>query len=178
MPVKIHTKENNDNSVYNHLNTWNTLIQNQTNYTENIARNNWLNTYTNRLSNDSVISNQYLVPIQELPKKTLFQKIKSFFQSIYQRLKKKNTKVDTVTFDQIAFPIVTRMATQTIGLDLVSVQPMEQPTGMLMYLDFKYKTEHENAFTKAVLFEKHKAPKPFVYSASTNLEDYFLTVRG
>ena len=34
------------------------------------------------------------------------------------------------------FPIAKRVAAQTVGLDLVSVQPMKAPTGLLFYLDY------------------------------------------
>ena len=40
-----------------------------------------------------------------------------------------------VEFDSI-MPIAMRVASQTIGMDLVSVQPMLAPLGELMYLDF------------------------------------------
>lgn len=33
-------------------------------------------------------------------------------------------------------PIAQRVAAQTVGLDLVAVQPMELPTGLLTYMDF------------------------------------------
>jgi len=36
------------------------------------------------------------------------------------------------------FPIVQAVAARTIGLDLVSVQPMSAPTGELMYFDVQY----------------------------------------
>jgi hypothetical protein len=36
------------------------------------------------------------------------------------------------------FPHVQQIAANTIGLDLVPVVPMDSPTGLLMYLDYKY----------------------------------------
>lgn len=38
----------------------------------------------------------------------------------------------------IAMPMVGRVMAQTIGLDLVSVQPMSAPIGQLMYMDYQY----------------------------------------
>lgn len=35
-------------------------------------------------------------------------------------------------------PLVQRVAAQTVGMELVSVQPMSAPTGMLAYLDYSY----------------------------------------
>lgn len=41
-------------------------------------------------------------------------------------------------FGNIAFPMVRRVAAQTMGMDLVAVQPLELPTGLLNYIDFNY----------------------------------------
>lgn len=45
------------------------------------------------------------------------------------------------------FPIITKVAARTIGLDLVSVQPLSGPIGQLNYLDYRYK--RQNIFQKA-----------------------------
>ncbi len=42
-------------------------------------------------------------------------------------------------FDDITFPLVRRVFAQTLGNDLVAVQPMSTPKIDLMYLDFVYK---------------------------------------
>ena len=42
------------------------------------------------------------------------------------------------------FPIVQAVAARTIGLDLVSVQPMSAPTGELMYFDVQYSGNTSN----------------------------------
>ena len=42
------------------------------------------------------------------------------------------------TEDLIGFPIVQRIMAQTIGMDLVPVQPMDGPRGELMYIDYQY----------------------------------------
>jgi hypothetical protein len=36
------------------------------------------------------------------------------------------------------FPIAMKVAAQTVGLDLVSVQPMSAPLGILPYMDYQY----------------------------------------
>jgi hypothetical protein len=50
------------------------------------------------------------------------------------------------------FPIVQAVAARTIGLDLVSVQPMSAPTGELMYFDVQYSgnTPNQNGRTYEV----------------------------
>jgi len=42
------------------------------------------------------------------------------------------------TEDLIGFPIAQRIMAQTIGMDLVPVQPMDGPRGELLYMDFQY----------------------------------------
>ena len=42
--------------------------------------------------------------------------------------------------EDIFFPHVTQIAARTVGLDLVSVQPMSAPVGQLLYLDYDYGT--------------------------------------
>jgi len=39
-------------------------------------------------------------------------------------------------FGNIAFPLIRRVAARTMGLDLVAVQPLAAPTGLLTYLDY------------------------------------------
>lgn len=36
------------------------------------------------------------------------------------------------------FPIAMKVATQTVGLDLVSVKPLPAPSGHLFYVDYQY----------------------------------------
>jgi len=43
-----------------------------------------------------------------------------------------------IGLDSIQLPIIRSIASSTIGLDLVAVQPMGLPTGMLNYFDYKY----------------------------------------
>lgn len=39
----------------------------------------------------------------------------------------------------LTLPIVTRVAATTLGQDLVAVQPLGAPSGILNYIDFKYR---------------------------------------
>lgn len=41
-------------------------------------------------------------------------------------------------FDNLAFPMVRRVFGRTLGTDLVNVQPLELPTGLLRYIDYNY----------------------------------------
>jgi hypothetical protein len=41
-------------------------------------------------------------------------------------------------FGNIMLPILRRVAARTIGLDLVTVQPLAAPTGLITYLDFNH----------------------------------------
>jgi hypothetical protein len=40
--------------------------------------------------------------------------------------------------DLFGFPMAHRIAAQTIGMDLVAVQPMSAPRGELLYMDYQY----------------------------------------
>lgn len=54
------------------------------------------------------------------------------------------------------FPLIQKVAARTIGLDLVSVQPMSAPIGHLSYLRYQYKKQ--NIFQK--IFKKVFRAKP------------------
>jgi hypothetical protein len=47
------------------------------------------------------------------------------------------------------FPFVKRISAQTIGTDLVSVQPLAAPSGQLMYLDYTYNAEPDQGLVFA-----------------------------
>jgi len=74
--------------------------------------------------------------------------------------KKKEEKIET-----IEFPLIKRVVANTLALDLVSVQPLGLPQGLLMYMD---NIEKENVYTRKVLVEKCKY---------TFLRDYFIPLR-
>lgn len=45
-------------------------------------------------------------------------------------------------------PFVQRVAVATIGQDLVSVQPLEAPSGNLFYFDYEYKPKKRKKWSK------------------------------
>jgi hypothetical protein len=45
---------------------------------------------------------------------------------------------------EVLMPMAARVAAQTIGLDLVPVQPMSLPTGLLTFMDFNYSGDTPN----------------------------------
>jgi hypothetical protein len=50
-------------------------------------------------------------------------------------------------------PVVRKIATQTVGLDLVAVKPMKLPVGELFWFDYKYGNgDDENIETKGQVF--------------------------
>lgn len=46
------------------------------------------------------------------------------------------SEIDREIFDSI-LPMASRVAAQTVGLDLVSVQPLPAPVGQIFYMDYK-----------------------------------------
>jgi len=94
---------------------------------------------------------------------TFLLKIKSFFVSIWRKIFKKEKEEKLITydlvadpgFDNIVFPLARQVFAQTVALDLVQVQPMNLPTGLLFYMDLP---EREDVFNRIVIFEKYKEP--------------------
>jgi len=54
-----------------------------------------------------------------------------------RKLTEASTTTDVAGFNKIAFPLVRRVFAQLISNELVSVQPMSLPSGLLFYLDFR-----------------------------------------
>ena len=78
-------------------------------------------------------------------------------ENIYKRellIEKKSFCIDV---GALTFPVVRRVMANTIGNNLVSVQPMGLPTGMLHFID--YNTEREHLYKRVLLIETHKKPK-------------------
>lgn len=48
----------------------------------------------------------------------------------------------------VALPLVRRVFGEIVAKDLVSVQPMNLPSGLIFYLDFQYGTDNQAGFTK------------------------------
>lgn len=57
-----------------------------------------------------------------------------------QVLKESSQVSDIIGFQNVAFPIVRRVFAGLIANELVSVQPMSLPSGLLFYLDYRYDT--------------------------------------
>lgn len=57
-----------------------------------------------------------------------------------QLLKEASTTADITGFQNIAFPIVRRVFAGLIANELVSVQPMSLPAGLIFYIDYRYET--------------------------------------
>jgi len=55
---------------------------------------------------------------------------------------------DVEGFSAVAFPIVRRVFASLIANDLVSVQPMSLPSGLIFFLDFKYEDPSANESTR------------------------------
>jgi hypothetical protein len=57
----------------------------------------------------------------------------------------------------ITLPLARQVAATTIGFDLVSVSPIERPSGQLFYVDYNvdYNLENKNLYKKVLLIEKY-----------------------
>lgn len=62
---------------------------------------------------------------------------KANWMSQYAGLQSQTTTSTSSTFPSI-FPIAMKVAARTVGLDLVSVQPISAPLGTLHYMDYQY----------------------------------------
>jgi hypothetical protein len=59
---------------------------------------------------------------------------------------------DVEGFASVAFPIVRRVFGGLIANDLVSVQPMSLPSGLIFFLDFVHTDGQERVWTQVILF--------------------------
>jgi len=59
---------------------------------------------------------------------------------------KKRLKVWEFTFDDVIFPTIQRIAARTLAQDIVSVQPMGAPIGIINNVDVQYETVSEPTF--------------------------------
>ncbi|HEU5118676.1 MAG TPA: hypothetical protein VFT74_18930 [Isosphaeraceae bacterium] len=57
-----------------------------------------------------------------------------------QFLKEASSTADIIGFQNVAFPIIRRVFAGLIANELVSVQPMSLPSGLLFYMDYRYDT--------------------------------------
>jgi hypothetical protein len=74
-----------------------------------------------------------------------------------QFLKEASSTADIIGFQNVAFPIIRRVFAGLIANELVSVQPMSLPSGLLFYMDYRYDTvkggnQHDEFTTGGSLF--------------------------
>lgn len=81
--------------------------------------------------------------------------IKSVIISLYKRFFKKEKKTISPYFNSIALPIARPIFARTLAQDLVSVQPLSLPSGLLFYMDSNT-LYREDVFKRVVLVEKYK----------------------
>jgi hypothetical protein len=64
--------------------------------------------------------------------------------------RKKNKKVFSeqwrTLLNNVVMPVIQRVTHRTLGEDIVSVQPIEAPIGILNYIDFQYGVASESTF--------------------------------
>jgi hypothetical protein len=79
------------------------------------------------------------------------------FDNIVKQIKKKREETKRKRdnpFSHIAFPMAMKVASKTLGMDLVSVQPLSMPNIGLQYIDFSYENEEDRL--KREKFEKRQ----------------------
>jgi hypothetical protein len=59
------------------------------------------------------------------------------------------TATDKENWSGVALPLVRRVFAELASKEFVSVQPMNLPSGLIFYLDFKYGTDNDTFFTNA-----------------------------
>jgi hypothetical protein len=64
-----------------------------------------------------------------------------------RKLNEDSSVGDIAGFNKIAFPLVRRVFAQLIANEVVSVQPMSLPSGLLFYLDFDYDRNNARAYS-------------------------------
>jgi hypothetical protein len=57
-------------------------------------------------------------------------------QSMLKKHQLINATVSDIFLENIAFPMIQRISARTLGMDLVTVQPLAAPTGMIFYMDY------------------------------------------
>lgn len=74
---------------------------------------------------------------------------------------------EPIFFDSIAFPIIRRAFAHTLSSELVTVQPMELPNGLLHYIDYQYNRSVESinvniTLTNNKILKKHMVKFPLL----------------
>ncbi len=94
--------------------------------------------------------------IEKESKENFLVKIKSVIISLYRKFFKKEKRTLPPTyFNTILLPIARPIFARTLAQDLVSVQPLDLPTGLLFYME-PNTLYREDVFKRVVLFEKYK----------------------
>ena len=87
--------------------------------------------------------------------------------------------VDSVAgFSNIAFPIVRRVFGGLIANELVSIQPMSLPSGLLFYLDYTYGSDTKGGYTKGQSIYGQPVGKDLQDGASATGGQYDLVGAG
>jgi hypothetical protein len=84
--------------------------------------------------------------------------------------------------DLFNFPISHQIAARTVGLDLVSVQPMDGPVGQLLYLDYEYEFSDKLSIQAGIRFSnfirlgkemirEYETGNPLSYNSVSNTYD-------
>jgi len=128
-----------------------------------------LESQASQLINENILNQPPVFISSRGFKKNIWTKIKEFFVSVWHKLIHKK-KESLTNFDVVALPLVRRVFVQTTALDLVSVQPLSQPTGLLFYMD---EVEKENVYKSKVIIEKHKNICVRTYPVYDNWESIY-----
>jgi hypothetical protein len=78
-----------------------------------------------------------------------------------------NTTSDIMGFDIIAFPMVRRVFSRLLANEIVSVQPMNLPSGLLFYLDAQVSTNNPTNTTYESVYNSHYNNGGHEYSFGT-----------
>jgi hypothetical protein len=137
-------KENksSERSVYEALTDWNHLIQNQSmgypimiSSRKTKSKNNW--DFWDKIKSWFGFKKKVSIEVRETDHSWVETHESNSFPSL--------------------LPIAQRITAQTIAFDLVSVQPLSLPKGLLFYMDTQ--PEREDVYTRVVLIEKYKLRK-------------------
>jgi len=68
--------------------------------------------------------------------------------AVRKTLNESTETTDIAGFNKIAFPLVRKMLDKLLAYDIVSVQPMDKPSGLLFYLDYQFGSDTQEGFTQ------------------------------
>jgi hypothetical protein len=76
--------------------------------------------------------------LEGLDKQRAYNVARLMENQLKQFLKEASSTADIIGFQNVAFPIIRRVFAGLIANELVSVQPMSLPSGLLFYMDYRY----------------------------------------